>query len=264
MYPFNRVTVAWWAVLRFGSFQVPLWGLASVWAIGDALGMLSDDYVAHLAHLGGLFAGVLAGWWGLRRGWLQLTEFDQSSLEEFLARKPSEERRARLRAEREAERLGSGPAGVVAGPGAAREEGGPWAQQAAAAGDPVVMPATAAFVQGWHRRASEMPVSGEDAARIQAGGPAAERRRFELLYGASFGAMGYSFHRSLADYYRRVAEQRIWPHEGPALASFLRLIEDELPAMRACGFVEEGLVALRDEGRVREFLGADQVPQKVR
>lgn len=246
MYPVNRVSVAWWFVMRFGTFQVPLWVCAMAWAIMDTIGAIfQTGQVAHIAHLGGLATGIVLGWLALKKGWVELTEFDNRSLEEIFAGKTAEARRERIRA---VER------GTVAPSPAAAAQGGPWAQQSAAAGDPLVMPATGAMVAEWSRRASGTNVSATDAALIEAGGPDGDRKRFELLYGASFSAMGYSFHRSLADYFRRVAKEQIWPHEGPALANLLRMIEEDFGAMRSCGFVEEDLAWLRDEGRLAAFL----------
>lgn len=255
MYPQNRVSVFWWYLVRFGTFQMPLWGLAVIWLLLDLYGAIrGGGNVAYWAHLGGFFAGLGTGYLFLRRGWVELTEFDNCSLEEILAGKSEEERRSRIRAREESERMGAQgrtrPALSSMGASGAR------AQPTQAADDPLVMPATTAMVEGWSRRASATPVSAEDAARIEAGGADGERRRFELLYGASFHAMGYSFHRSLADYFRRIAQERTGPHEGPALANLLRMIEEDFNAMRACGFVDAELAGWRDESRLASFLHA--------
>jgi len=250
MYPLNRVSVFWYFFIRFGTFQIPLWGLATIWLLLDCWGALTGGgNVAYWAHLGGFFAGLATGIFFLRKGWVELTEFDNRSLEEIVAGKSVDERRARLR---EAE---SGPAPVIAAARAAAA-GGPWAQQSAAAGDPLVMPATGSMVAAWSRLASGTEVSAADAAVIEGGGPDGDRRRFELLYAAPFATMGYSFPRSLADYFRRVAKEQIWPHEGAALANLLRMIEEDFPAMRACGFVDDDVAWLRDEGRLAAFLRA--------
>jgi membrane associated rhomboid family serine protease len=255
MYPLNRVSMFWLFWLRVGTFQMPLWGLAVVWLLFDLYGaVMNSAGVAYWAHLGGFFTGLAAGYLALRMSWVKLTEIDHRSLEEIFTGKTAEERRARLRAEEAAENGDADEA--PAAPPVLGRNAGPWAQQAAAAGDPLVMPVTAPMVQGWSKAASATGVSAEDAAVIEAGGPEGERRKFELLYGASFLAMGYSFHRSLADYYRRVAGARIWPHDGPALAELLRMIEEDFPAMRASGFVDGELAGLRDEAKLAEFLRA--------
>jgi hypothetical protein len=213
----------------------------------DTVGaLMQTGAVAHLAHLGGLATGLAVGWLALRKGWVELTEFDNRSLEEIFAGKTVEARRDRIRAAEGEHEISD----------KASAKSGPWAQQSAAAGDPLVMPATAAMVAAWSRRASGTSVSEADATLIESGGPEADRKRFELLYGASFAAMGYSFHRSLADYFRRVAKEQVWPHEGPALANLLRMIEEDFGAMRACGFVEDDVAWLRDEGRLAAFLRA--------
>ncbi|MBC8012243.1 MAG: rhomboid family intramembrane serine protease, partial [Burkholderiales bacterium] len=263
MYPLNRVSVFWLLFFRMGTFQMPLWGLAVVWLLFDLYGaVMNSAGVAYWAHLGGFFTGLAAGYVALRVGLVKLTEIDHRSLEEIFTGKTAEARRARLRAEEaaengDAEEESSEPAPVL------RKNAGPWAQQAAAAGDPLVMPVTAPMVAGWSKAASATVVSAVDATVIEAGGADGERRKFELLYGASFLAMGYSFHRSLADYYRRVAGARIWPHDGPALAELLRIIEEDFGAMRACGFVDDELAGLRDEARLAEFLRAATVKKSV-
>ena len=247
MYPLNRVSVFWYFFLRFGTFQIPLWILASLWLLLDLWGAFTGGGdVAYWAHLGGFFTGLATGCLFLRKGWVELTEFDNRSLEEIIAGKTIEARRARLSGVETAEAPAPGAVGGAAA--------GPWAQQSAAAGDPLVMPATGAMVQAWSRRASGTVVSATDAALIEAGGPDGDRRRFELLYAAPFAAMGYSFHRSLADYFRRVAKEQVWPHEGPALADLLRMIEEDFATMRSCGFVEDDVAWLRDEGRLAAFL----------
>lgn len=256
MYPLNRVSVFWLLFFRVGTFQMPLWGLAVIWLLFDLYGaVMNSAGVAYWAHLGGFFVGLTAGYVALRVGWVKLTEIDHRSLEEIFTGKTAEARRERLRAEEAAK---SGDAEQAEEPPArprlVRKNAGPWAQQAAAAGDPLVMPVTAPMVAGWSKAASATVVSAVDATVIEAGGPDGDRRKFELLYGASFLAMGYSFHRSLADYYRRVAGARIWPHDGPALADLLRMIEEDFGAMRACGFVDDELAGLRDEVRLAAFL----------
>lgn len=264
MYPLNRVSVAWWFWFRFGSFTVPLWVVALAWFVMDAIGaLLRSGSVAHMAHIGGLVAGLAAGWLALRLRWVELTEFDNSSLEEIFSGRSAEDRRTKIREEESSERAerGEGPVAELRRPPprmsvalGARAAAGAAAARPAAIEDPLVMPATASMVENWTRRASDTAVSAEDAARIQAGGEDGARRQFELIYAAAFAALGYSFHRSLADYFRRVAQGRIPPHEGPALANFLRIVEEDFAAMRACGFVDAELARLRDEGRLAVFL----------
>ncbi len=129
-------------------------------------------------------------------------------------------------------------------------------ERADAMADPTVMTATAQAVARWTQVAQAQAVSLADADIIQAGGAAGDRKNFELLYGRSFVALGFSFHRSLADYYRKVAAGKLWPHETGALANLLRMIEDDYAAMRACGFIDDELAGLRDEGRLAAFFGA--------
>lgn len=241
MYPLNRVSVFWW-FLAMGTFRVAVWKLAVIWAIFDTIGAIGQKGpVAHVAHLGGLLMGVAVGWLLLRMRWVELSEVDHRSLEEIFAGKTEEDRKAWFRAQAAAERAAQG-AGPVAGES--------WLGEGAR-----VMPATPEVLRRWWTLASEAQVSPEDRAVLLAGGRAADRRRFELRYGETFGALGYSFSHSLADYLHRVAKEQIHPHEETSLAYLLRLFDAELPAMLACGFVEPGVASLRDDIRMRVFLG---------
>lgn len=233
MYPLNRVSVAWFFLIRFGTFQVPLWGLAVFWLVFDLWGAVTGGgNVAYWAHLGGFFAGLGAGYLSLRKGWVTLTRYDHRSLEEIFTGKTSEARRERILAEEKAE------------------------ERREATGSPLVMTMTAAELARWSRVAETQVVTAADAAVIQAGGEAGARKNIELLYGRAFVTLGFSFHRSLEDYYRKVAEGTPWPHETDALAKFLRMVEEDFATMRACGFVDEELVAARDEPRLAEFFRA--------
>ncbi|MBC8010076.1 MAG: rhomboid family intramembrane serine protease, partial [Burkholderiales bacterium] len=149
MYPLNRVSVFWLLFFRVGTFQMPLWGLAVVWLLFDLYGALMNSAgVAYWAHLGGFFTGLAAGYVALRVGWVKLTEIDHRSLEEIFTGKTAEARRARLRAEEAAENGDAEEESLEPAP-VLRKNAGPWAQQAAAAGDPLVMPVTAPMVAGW-------------------------------------------------------------------------------------------------------------------
>lgn len=235
MYPLNRVSLFWFFLFRFGTFQMPLWGLALMWCLFDMWGALrGGGNVAYWAHLGGFFAGLGAGCLCLRRGWVELTRYDNQSLEEMLSGKTVEERRERLLAE-EAEED--------------REE---------SMSDPRVLTVTSAAVAKWSELAGAQVVSEADAELIRAGGAAGERRNFELLYGRAFVALGYSFHHSLADYYTKVAEGRLWPHETAALARLLRMVEEDFPAMEACGFIDAELAGRRDATKLAAFFRATQ------
>lgn len=238
MYPLNRVSVAWYAFLRFGTFQVPLWGMALFWLFFDLLGAAGGGSdVAYWAHLGGFFAGLGTGWLALRKGWVELTEFDHRSLEEILSGKTAEARRDRiLKADEEAVREA----------------------RAMASSHPSVMTMTASALARWRTAAETQEVSEQDSALIQAGGDRGEWKNFELLYGRSFLGLGFSFHHSLSAYYRCVAEERCWPHETAALAGFLRIVEADYEAMRRVGFVDDELNAVRDEAKLSVFLAGSR------
>jgi membrane associated rhomboid family serine protease len=231
MYPLNRVSVWWFAFLRFGTFQVPLWGLALFWLFFDLLGAArGGGDVAYWAHVGGFFAGLATGWLALRKGWVELTEYDHRSLEEILAGKTEEARRDRIRKADEEE------------------------NRAAASSHPLVLTMTAPALARWRAAAEAQEVSEQDSALIQAGGDRGEWKNFELLYGRSFLGLGFSFHHSLAAYYRCVGEERCWPHEMAALAGFLRMVEADYEAMRRIGFVDDELHATREEEKLSVFL----------
>ncbi len=231
MYPLNRVSVWWFAFLRFGTFQVPLWGLALFWLFFDLLGAAGGGGdVAYWAHIGGFFAGLGTGWLALRKGWVELTEYDHRSLEEILAGKTAEARRERiLKADEEESREAASP-------------------------HLLVMTMTATALARWRAAAEAQEVSEQDSVLIRAGGDRGEWKNFELLYGRSFLGLGFSFHHSLAAYYRCVGEEQCWPHELAALAGFLRMVEADYEAMRRIGFVDDELHAMRDETKLSVFL----------
>lgn len=60
--PKARVRMGWWFILRAGTFALPLWGLAVIWAGFDLLRWrFGGVAVAHDMHMTGLLAGALAG-----------------------------------------------------------------------------------------------------------------------------------------------------------------------------------------------------------
>lgn len=245
MYPENRVSVFWLFFVRFGTFRAPLWTMALLWLAFDLWGALrGGGNVAYWAHLGGFFAGVATGYFALRKGWVELTQFDNRSLDEIFTGKTMEARRARIEAEEAAEleaerkaqsKLHWAPSAPVAASGAG----------AGAPGDALVMPLTAANLARWREGVETMAVGADDAAIIESGGAAGSRRNYELVYGQGFAALGFSFHRSLANYYRWAAMGRSGPHEADALAEFTGMIEAEFAAMHACGFVDDALSGAR-------------------
>ncbi|MES2692909.1 MAG: rhomboid family intramembrane serine protease [Verrucomicrobiota bacterium] len=81
MYPRNAVSVFWFFIFRFGTFEIPLWVLALLWCALDAYGALTGEAgIAYWAHLGGFIGGAIAGIVALKRGWLTLTHLDDPSL----------------------------------------------------------------------------------------------------------------------------------------------------------------------------------------
>jgi membrane associated rhomboid family serine protease len=230
MYPLNRVRVAWFFAIRAGTFELPLWGLALIWLFFDLWGAIRGaSGVAYWAHLGGFFAGLGAGYWALRQGRVTLTRYDHRSLEEIVHGKSAEARRERILEEE---------------------------TKAEENADPQVLILTAHSLARWSATAREQVVSEEDAAIIEEGGPAGRRKNFELLYERAFRKLGFSFHRSLEAYYRGVAEESVRPHDREALASFLRMVEEDFAAMRACRFIDPRLAAGRNEERMAAFLQA--------
>ena len=47
---------------------VPMWLAAIIWALQDVLGVFLPDNIANLAHLGGLFFGLIYGFYIRPRG----------------------------------------------------------------------------------------------------------------------------------------------------------------------------------------------------
>jgi membrane associated rhomboid family serine protease len=85
MYPLNRVHVFWLFVIKWGTFACQAWLIICVWLLFDLYGIVTRGQgVAYWAHIGGLFGGVLTGLVFLKRGWVQLTEYDNRSLLDIL------------------------------------------------------------------------------------------------------------------------------------------------------------------------------------
>lgn len=234
MYPLNRVTMAYLFWFRYGVMTLPLWGLACVWLVVDLYGAFSGGQrVAYWAHLAGLGAGVTTGLVALRLGWVKLTEYDNRSLEEILMRKPLELRLAALRGD---------------------EPAPPPAPVDNLAADPTVMPATGVRVRQWIDLIGRARVPEAELPLLTAGVPEAERRKFELLYGGTFLTLGFSFHRSLADYLRCVESGQLWPHEAAALHTLLPMLCEHAEAMTAAGFIDQEIATAAKSPAVQAFL----------
>ncbi len=88
LYPKNSVGMFWFFFIRFGTFEVPLWIMSMIWFAFDLFGVFfgSGD-VAVWAHIGGFFAGLITGILFLRNGIITLTEWDNESMSDLLARR---------------------------------------------------------------------------------------------------------------------------------------------------------------------------------
>ncbi|MCH7945237.1 MAG: rhomboid family intramembrane serine protease [Armatimonadetes bacterium] len=61
MFPHGKITTFWFFFFRWGTFDVPMWGVALFYLGGDFVSALigAETGVAHLAHLGGALGGFL-------------------------------------------------------------------------------------------------------------------------------------------------------------------------------------------------------------
>ena len=85
MYPRNQVSVFWLFLIKAGTFEIPLWGLALIWLIFDIIGaIVGSSGVAVWAHLGGFAAGIATGLILLRCSIVTLTQWDNESLDQIL------------------------------------------------------------------------------------------------------------------------------------------------------------------------------------
>ena len=58
-YPVNDVTMAYWIVIRFGTFTLPSYALVIIYLAFDIFGLVTgDEAVAYLSHIAGCAAGV--------------------------------------------------------------------------------------------------------------------------------------------------------------------------------------------------------------
>lgn len=81
MYPLNRVSVLWWAVVSSGTTQIRAWVLILFWFAFDVWGAFTGGGgIAYWAHIGGLLGGVSVGMLALKMEWIELTEYDNRSL----------------------------------------------------------------------------------------------------------------------------------------------------------------------------------------
>ena len=108
-FPLNRISIFWFFVVRWGTFQVRVWHAVVYWLIFDVYGAISGgDDIAYWAHIGGLLGGTAIGLLALHTGWISLTEWDNRSLLEIFKRDSGEQRKegakfARLLLEQEEE-----------------------------------------------------------------------------------------------------------------------------------------------------------------
>jgi membrane associated rhomboid family serine protease len=59
LYPVNDITIAYWFIVKFGTFTLSSYWMIALWLGFDVLGALTgDDGVAYVAHLGGFAAGA--------------------------------------------------------------------------------------------------------------------------------------------------------------------------------------------------------------
>jgi len=89
MYPLNRVHLLWIVPVGISRghnlLEVRAWVIILGWLVFDVLWLLvGEDNIAYWGHIGGFAAGVGIGLVCLERGWLQVTEYDNKTLLDFL------------------------------------------------------------------------------------------------------------------------------------------------------------------------------------
>ncbi len=86
IYPINRVHLFYWAIVRLGTFGLPVWAITLFWFAFDIFGASTGaEGVAYWAHIGGLVSGVALGVVMLKGGWIVLTEWDNPTLVDVFA-----------------------------------------------------------------------------------------------------------------------------------------------------------------------------------
>ncbi|NNE90064.1 MAG: rhomboid family intramembrane serine protease [Verrucomicrobiales bacterium] len=85
VYPRDEVDVFYLFIVKWGTFQMPVWGLVIIWLAFDIWGVVTGgESVAYFAHIGGLVAGIGIGLVLLHFGKIDLTIYDRQTLLEFI------------------------------------------------------------------------------------------------------------------------------------------------------------------------------------
>jgi len=85
VYPRDAVDVFYLFIIKPGTFQMPVWGLAFIWLVFDIFGALTSvGSVAYFAHIGGFFAGIVIGLVLLQFEKIDLTIYDRETLLEMI------------------------------------------------------------------------------------------------------------------------------------------------------------------------------------
>jgi membrane associated rhomboid family serine protease len=85
IYPTNTIRCLWIFFIRAGATELSGWILVIGWFLLDLWGALrGGDHVAYFAHLGGTVAGFALGFSLLRKGWIDLFEYDHPTLPQLI------------------------------------------------------------------------------------------------------------------------------------------------------------------------------------
>jgi membrane associated rhomboid family serine protease len=87
VYPRDEVDVFYLFIVKWGTFEIPVWVLTLIWLAFDLWGaMTGGGGVAYFAHIGGLVGGILIGLVLLQFDKVDLTIYDRQTLLEFFKR----------------------------------------------------------------------------------------------------------------------------------------------------------------------------------
>ncbi len=86
MYPKNNVSMFYFFLYKMGTFELQLWVLSLIWLALDIYRAIGGESgIAAWAHLGGFFAGLVTGMIFLKYSIVELTKWDNESLNEILS-----------------------------------------------------------------------------------------------------------------------------------------------------------------------------------
>lgn len=87
LYPLSKIKCMWTVLWAWGkTFSISAHWLIGFWFLKDLFGALySEAPIAYVAHLGGLFSGIIIGWLMYKHGWVKRTS-NEPNLAQVLSR----------------------------------------------------------------------------------------------------------------------------------------------------------------------------------